>query len=262
MHFVYPADMLKPRLPDELYQEEAAAIQASGHLVSLVDSQTFSVNFAAFHPSAEPSSSVVYRGWMVTPNEYGAFLHSLEQQGARAYTSLAQYLAAHYLPNWYPLLADLTPATVILDRAADLVSALNELGWPRFFVKDYVKSLKTAGGSVIEQPEDIGRVVTEMEKYRGVIEGGLCVRRYEDFVAESERRFFVIGGECYGPELQSAIPSIVQECARRLSSPFYSVDVAARADGVERIVEVGDGQVSDLVGWTPSRFADLWHGKV
>lgn len=36
------------------------------------------------------------------------------------------------------------------------------------------------------------------------------------------------------------------------------VDVALREDGVERIVEIGDGQVSDLVGWSPERFAEMW----
>jgi hypothetical protein len=44
---------------------------------------------------------------------------------------------------------------------------------------------------------------------------------------------------------------------RRLRNRFYSVDVVKRADGQHRIVEVGDGQVSDLVGWTPDRFANI-----
>ena len=41
----------------------------------------------------------------------------------------------------------------------------------------------------------------------------------------------------------------------RIDSPFYSVDMATRDDGQRRVVEVGDGQVSDLVGWTPEEFA-------
>ena len=259
MLFIYPQDMLKPRLPDELFREEAAAIQAKGHIVSLVDTNTFAINSATFHPPAEPDSGIVYRGWMVTPAEYQVLLHSLEQQGAKAFTSPEQYLATYYLPNWYPFLTDLTPETVILDPTTDLVSALKQLVWSRFFVKDYVKSLKTAGGSLIERPEDIERVMAEMQKYRGIIEGGLCVRRYEEFLPGSEHRFFVLNGVCYGSEPQSTIPPIVQECASRLSSPFFSVDVATRTDGVDRIVEVGDGQVSDLVGWTTGRFAALWH---
>lgn len=254
MNFVYPTDMLKPRLPDELFREEADALKARGHQVSLVDMETFSVTSSAL----AGKSGLVYRGWMMKPTEYQALLRGMEQQAATALTSLEQYLSTHYLPHWYPLLADLTAETVVIDPATDLVSVLKQTGWPRFFVKDYVKSLKTAGGSVVDRPEDIEHVVAEMRKYRGEIEGGLCVRRYEEFEPNSEVRFFVVNGTCYGFDPQTTVPSIVQEAASRLSSPFFSVDAAIQTDGQARIVEVGDGQVSDLVGWTADRFAALW----
>jgi ATP-grasp domain-containing protein len=40
--------------------------------------------------------------------------------------------------------------------------------------------------------------------------------------------------------------------------PFFGVDVARRAGGVERIVETGDWQLSDLVGWSVERFVHVW----
>ena len=52
------------------------------------------------------------------------------------------------------------------------------------------------------------------------------------------------------PEPDAAIPEPVAFCAEAIASPFFSVDIARRADGVERIVEIGDGQVSDIVGWS------------
>jgi len=54
------------------------------------------------------------------------------------------------------------------------------------------------------------------------------------------------------------IPEIVEDCAKRINSKFFSVDVVERRDGCKRVVEIGDGQVSDIVGWTPERFAALW----
>lgn len=71
---------------------------------------------------------------------------------------------------------------------SDLERELSDLGWECFFIKDYVKSLKTSIGSTIEQPSDIKTVVSEMQKFRGTIEGGVCVRRVEDFILDSERR--------------------------------------------------------------------------
>jgi hypothetical protein len=55
-----------------------------------------------------------------------------------------------------------------------------------------------------------------------------------------------------------AIPEPVAFCAEAIASSFFSVDVARRADGVDRIVEIGDGQVSDLSGWSVGRFVGIW----
>lgn len=94
-----------------------------------------------------------------------------------------------------------------------------------------------------------------MQRFRGMIEGGFCVRRVESFLPDSERRYFVLDGVAHAAS--GDVPQIVRECAKRLQSRFYSVDVVQRADGQLRVVEVGDGQVSDLVGWTPEGFAKV-----
>jgi hypothetical protein len=62
----------------------------------------------------------------------------------------------------------------------------------------------------------------------------------------------------YAGECGSPVPDLVRVCAERLTSQFFSVDVARRRDGTLRVVEIGDGQVSDLVGWSPPRFAEMW----
>jgi hypothetical protein len=78
--------------------------------------------------------------------------------------------------------------------------------------KDYVKSLKTSIGSLVEDPEQIEAVVSEMEKYRGFIEGGLCVRRAEDFIVGSERRYFVLNLIPCAFEPGVSIPEPVAYC--------------------------------------------------
>ncbi|HYE72944.1 MAG TPA: ATP-grasp domain-containing protein, partial [Blastocatellia bacterium] len=201
---------------------------------------------------------VAYRGWMLSPTEYDNFILSVKATGGTPLTSTDQYLATHYLPNWYKVIADLTPETVILPLDEDWTSELAKLGWSKFFVKDYVKSLKTSVGSLIERPEDIHTVAAEMEKYRGTIEGGLCIRRVEDFMPETEQRYFVLNNKPFSADPQAMIPDIVFKCGERIDSKFFSVDVVRRLDGQLRIVEIGDGQVSDLVGWTIERFVDIW----
>jgi hypothetical protein len=255
---LYPQSALNPRTPDEMFSHESHAMAAAGHNVHLIDTEALGLGPSRIQPPFEPGARVVYRGWMLTHGEYVNLAASVERSGSSCLTSPEDYLATHHLPNWYPIVKDYTPETAFLDTSADLASELRRLGWEKFFVKDHVKSLKISIGSIIEDPEQIEMVVSEMEKYRGFIEGGLCIRRVEDFIAGSERRYFVLNRTPYAAEPGQAIPESVAFCAEAIASSFFSVDVARRADGVDRIVEIGDGQVSDLVGWSVERFVGIW----
>jgi hypothetical protein len=57
--------------------------------------------------------------------------------------------------------------------------------------------------------------------------------------------------------LYKAIPAAVSVAAQRVASPFFSVDVAERSDGTLRIIELGDGQVSDRKHWPTARFVQM-----
>ncbi|HZS49096.1 MAG TPA: ATP-grasp domain-containing protein [Blastocatellia bacterium] len=258
MNFVYPQSLLDSALPDEMFQDEATALSQNGHGISLIDSERLASRTAKLRPAVQSGVTVVYRGWMLSPTEYENLESSITAAGAVPLTAKDKYLATHYLPNWYSAISDLTPETVVLPLDVDWEAELSKLGWEGFFVKDYVKSLKTSVGSLIKRPEDIRIVAAEMEKYRGTIEGGLCVRRVEDFVRETERRYFVIYGQPYSADRADTIPEIVHDCASRINSKFFSVDVVCRTDGNLRVVEIGDGQVSDLVGWPVERFVEIW----
>jgi hypothetical protein len=253
-HFLFPTGSTLGE-PDEMFADQNAALTITGHTASLCPDRVL----AGVKPlrGVPPDSTVVYRGWMATADEYAALVRAIEQTGAVPLTSPREYLAAHHLPNWYPLLAEFTPETRVFPTDADLVAELRALDWGSYFVKDFVKSLKTGRGSVVRDPADAPAVVGELREYRGRIEGGVCVRRVEEFVPDSERRYFVLRGVGYAGD-GGPVPDAVRACAERVPSPFFSVDVVRRRDGVLRVVEVGDGQVSDLVGWSAGAFASLW----
>ena len=253
--FVFPADVLNPRQIDPLYAAEAALLRAAGFTTARIALDEL-FQGAAVIPALSPEGVAVYRGWMLAPEQYAALLAACAP--AQPLTSLELYLHTHYLPRWYPLLHDLTPETVVLPHDQLLEQRLRELDWSAFFIKDYVKSLKTGTGSIITDPSQITTLVEQMHTFRGTIEGGLCVRRVEAFDPATERRFFVLHGQPYAADPSQPVPQLVDACAERISSRFFSVDVVSRHDGVERVVEIGDGQVSDFVGWTPDRFVQLW----
>lgn len=258
LRFVFPSDYFNPKKVDEAYGEQANCLRDIGFEISVISLETLASGESRIFPMPEPQSKVVYRGWMLTSGEYWLLVNNVRSAGSEVLISCDEYLATHYLSNWYPLVQDLTPETRFFALYDNLESALSGLGWSKFFIKDYVKSLKTSVGAVISEPTEIRTVVEEMQKFRGSIEGGLCVRQVEDFNFETEKRYFVLCGKSYAASQNEKIPEIVGECAKRINSKFFSVDVIERADGCKRVVEIGDGQVSDLVGWTAERFAVLW----
>jgi hypothetical protein len=253
MHLLYPSSPLRSRRPDEQYQAEFEAVRSEGFEASLFSIEEFQSGVFKASPSLPAGATVLYRGWMFSKDEYTSLIAAIKSAGSNPLNGAADYLGCHYLPNWYPLLAEFTPETRVYPMDCDLAVELRALGWSGYFIKDYVKSLKTSVGSRILKPEEVDLVVSEMRRFRGTIEGGFCVRRVEEFLPDSERRYFVLDGQPYAPA--GEVPEIVHQCARRIKSRFFSVDVVLQTDGASRIVEIGDGQVSDIVGWTPEQFA-------
>ncbi|MCR9277840.1 MAG: ATP-grasp domain-containing protein [Pseudomonadaceae bacterium] len=254
MQVLYPSDYFKSSTVDEQYAPEAKAFRARGVSVATLK-QDMDISTSAL-VGIEAGEEVIYRGWMLSEAEYSKLQEAIIDSGGRMFTDLSSYLLTHHIPNWYPNLSEYTSETVFFPKNADLERELSSLDWDGYFIKDYVKSLKTSIGSVVTDLSDLPKVVSEMEKYRGSIEGGFSVRKLEDFDSSTEQRYFVINGEAHSAS-GDPVPPIVSVCASRISSRFFSIDVIARSDGELRVVEIGDGQVSDSVGWDPERLVEV-----
>lgn len=255
IRLIYPCDPLDVKQPDESYAEEYFAARATGLMCSVFSFEDLERGVFRPAPRLDAGDRVLYRGWMLDPAGYGRLCELIARAGAESVISPEDYLRCHYLPSWYEACRDLTPPTVFLARTADFASELAPLGWPKYFVKDYVKSLTTARGSVADTPAQVVEVVDLIEKFRGRIDGGICVRRFEELDPDTEERYFVVAGTAFARD--GNVPDIVQAVASRIASPFFSADVVKRKDGVLRLVELGDGQVSDRKKWSTSRFIEV-----
>lgn len=255
MHILFPSSVLSPGEPDVDFVDQIGGFGSAGFSCSLCSIEEMEAGKTGLRDEIPVGSTVLYRGWMLSPHQYDLLLSRIAGAGCKPFVSREAYLAAHYLPNWYRFIEELTPRTKVFTDLGNI--DLSELSGRKFFVKDFVKSLKTSVGPIVRNTRDIEAAVGEMIKFRGEIEGGICIREHEEFVPDSEVRYFVIHSIPYAADESDAIPRIVTECASRIPSPFFSIDVARRIDGADRIVEVGDGQVSDIVGWSAKRLADV-----
>lgn len=258
MRFLYPCDPFNKKKPDEAYEEDFLAAKAAGFSCSLYSAEDFEQGEFRPNPSFSEGDEIIYRGWMLTPDNYQKLQNAIEAKGARALTTSAQYQHCHYLPEWYSLCEDFTPKTVFLSKDADFSSSLLTLGWSAYFVKDYVKSLTTSRGSIAKNVAEVFEIVALIEKFRGQIEGGVCVREYENLLPDTEERYFVFKHIAYARD--GVVPEIVQIIASRIRSPFFSVDIVHNSDGQPRLIELGDGQVSDKKKWPADRFTEIFVG--
>lgn len=256
MHLLYPCNPFDRKKPDEEYEEEFSAAQRAGLSCFLFSAEDFELGEFKPRPANLFEGEILYRGWMLTPARYEELQEAIHSKGGTALVSAEHYRKCHYLPEWYAQCQDLTPQTIFLSKEDDFSSALSKTGWNAYFVKDFVKSLTTARGSIARNVAEVQEVIQLIEHYRGQLEGGVCIREYEDLQPETEERYFVFRGKAFARD--DVVPAIVEKIAQRINIPFFSVDIILNSEGAPRLIELGDGQVSDRKKWPADKFVDIF----
>ncbi|MEV0115280.1 ATP-grasp domain-containing protein [Streptomyces sp. NPDC050844] len=240
------------------------------HPIALIDHDALTAGDATAAVARVPkgSGAAWYRGWMLTAGQYGALFDALAARGVTLVTSPKDYQRAHELPGWYGTFEPVTPRSVWLPTAPgtlparpDLAAAATALGGGPAVVKDYVKSRKHEWHEACFVPDlaDTRRLASVVTRFVELqdesLTGGVVIRAFEDFrTSIGEARVWWVDGS---PVLFTAHPDtprlrpepdpdFVRPLVTALACRFVTTDLALREDGVWRVVEVGDGQVSDL----------------
>ena len=264
------SDPLRPTRCDPHFAAQAAAARDAGAATVLLDHDALLAGDvdAAVRRVPRDVGPLWYRGWMVPAADYARLEAGLAARGATLCTSAEQYRRAHELPGWYAAFESVTPAGVWLEclpgqvpEPAALAAAAARLPAGAGIVKDYVKSRKHDWDEACYLPDladtaSVRAVVSRfVELQEDSLAGGIVLRAFEEFRrATGEARVWWLDGR---PVLTTAHPDTpglrpvpdldaVTPLVAALDCRFVSTDLAQRADGVWRVVEVGDGQVSDL----------------
>jgi hypothetical protein len=264
MMLLVPCDVLRPRRADEHFAAEVQAARDAGHQVGLVDHDALAAGDAGRAISRLPDgpATAVYRGWMLTAPAYAGFAAALAGRDITLRTSAEQYRRAHELPGWYAALRAVTPESAWTRGAAraDFDQARATLGGGPAVIRDYTKSMKHYWHEAAYLPDladgDAAWSVAERlhELRDDDFTGGFVLRRFEEFTG-AEARTWWVDGVCRAvgahPDTPDELPpadlvlSDLEGPVAGLGLPFVTVDLARRADGAWRVIELGDGQVSD-----------------
>ncbi len=226
---------------------------------------------------AETETLVIYRGWMLTPEQYAMLFGMLHARNYTLANTATEYQNCHYLPDSLQFIASKTPATIyqpIVDKSSIelLIDSVAQFGASPVVIKDYVKSEKHDWETACFVPdasnkEFLRTSINNLIRLRGdYLNKGIVIR---EFVAlqpmavhsksgiplmEEYRLFFLfnklVGVYDYWEEGEyTAIrPDIVEfeTLAQRIKSNFFSMDIARQTNGSFTIIELGDGQVAGL----------------
>ncbi len=249
--FVFPSDFINSKKPDEFYENEYKLFKEAGYPVYLINIDN--LEDSRIYPSLG-DHRLLYRGWMVDEDKYQKMFKKLDGQ---LLVNTEDYLKSHHLPGWYESIKEFTIDSVVTTEA-DASETYNTLGWRKAFIKDYVKSLKTGKGSIVDSAEDVTRALEDIHKFKGFVEKGIVFRKVVDLEQDTETRFFVLNGQVFSNSANVEMQTLVEKVSQNHNAFFYSVDVVKDKLGNLLIIEIGDGQVSDIVGWELNNFVNIF----
>lgn len=238
MHFIYPCLPYQPRAVDPMWAPEYEWARQQGLATGLVDVDSHKVWLGTPAAATKPTQ-VLYRGWMLMAAEYDRLARLLPLA-----VSPAGYLSSHHATGWYEAVASHT----FVSRFVTEPTALDFAAGRRYFVKGPVKSF---ADSVVASQQELAGFWQRHELPAGT---PLFVRDFAELKPASERRFFVVRGQVFGAGgavLPVSLRTVVPALRPHL---FYSLDVAETLAGQPVLVEIGDGQVSDLKEWSVAEF--------
>lgn len=282
MIYIFCSCPLSVKEPDSDYLREWQAVaeeKQSAYLISFEElimlgnperAIKFLPNFADLTPA-------IYRGWMLTPEQYEYFYSLLMRKNIALINSPTEYKHCHYLPESFRhIKSDSADSLWLkLDGKVDyskVMSLLSSFGESPLIIKDYVKSAKHSWKDACyiadcSDESEVRRVTENFIAHRGGdLNEGVVYRKYlklKELARHSksgtplflEYRIFYCNGVQVGlypyweegsyPEQKLPLERF-DAIAASVESNFFSMDVAMLEDGSWKVIELGDGQVAGL----------------
>lgn len=264
LYILFPSDFFDIKLVEQNYLEEYNVIlnfmQYKGIFYNY---DTFiEKNIVKFYPPYEKNGLCIYRGWMIKPEFYKHLYNTFLNSGIKFINNPQEYNNCHLFPNSYEKLKDITPKTIWYSDYKNINWEYVFNSFSRFIIKDYVKSVKGFNFPKYFEntftKEQMNFYVKKFVDLRdNLYTGGIVIKEFVDLKiygnTTNEYRAFYVMNELLSVNQNSGqdllAPSVPKELLKKcsyLESNFYTVDFAECSDGSWIVIEVGDGQVSDI----------------
>ena len=232
---------------------------------------TFEHFFACRHPAwlSGPVRAVARMG---AAPDYAARFEALQVWDVELVHSPDEYARTSYLPQWYPLIEELTPRSHCFDIFPTAEEIERRFDYPLFLKGERQTNKHSRRQSIIESPEQLREVLAEWRRAPILSWQRVVCREFERLrpVAKDhgaampisfEFRSFWWKNRCVGVGPYWSTPryrlegverrdalAVGREVAQRLAVTFLVVDLAQTVDGRWIVIECNDGQDAGYAG--------------
>ena len=91
MIVLFPSDYFDKKKPDDVFAEQVHAFQTLGFATSTTSLEDLPPGKATFQPALPEGETVLYRGWMLSGDDYKLLIDAITQAGAKPFTTLESY---------------------------------------------------------------------------------------------------------------------------------------------------------------------------
>jgi hypothetical protein len=193
MLVLFPSDPFETYKPEPDYVQEVEIAKECGHEVAFVHWEAL-VNdddaAAAIRkvPVFEDPTPAIYRGWMLTSEQYEKLYAELQIHDVDLLTTPDAYRKAHEFPGWYLEIPKATPASAIIqkheismERLLSMAKEMLEQYEHGIIIKDYVKSRKHEWEEACFIP-DMSKaevvIANFLERQGDALQGGVVLREF------------------------------------------------------------------------------------
>ena len=212
---------------------------------------------------------------MLQPEAYARLFEALKERKLTLINTPAEYENCHEFPLAYPSIADYTPGIRVYPEGEAIDWREVKHAFPRFMMKDYVKSVKGTDFPACFDSSYDDRQLDEYARRFQAMRGDLYVRGIvlKEYVElkrrdsmTNEYRAFYLNGELLTLSPNSnqkegwpVVPMELVNAIPVLDSHFYTVDFAELENGSWTVIETGDGQVSGL---SPNQYVFKFYDEI
>lgn len=265
--FIYPEDYFSPGRPDEEFIVEYNIAKELGFEVTVFNQETL------LPKNILPEFNYLYRGWMLTPDEYKKLNSYIQNRFGMMLVSPTDYMSTHLYTGAFKRLNSLMPYTsrylsdTPVEAIVEAVKRDSNYTTGRFFVKDSVKSVKNKPeASIAENISTLGKTIHNFIKEQDTyISDDILIKDFIELDKDvPEVRLWVTNRftktqivSSVHPDFSSFIlPKIdgfllkeielgFKESATKNS--FITIDIAKTVEGKWVVIEIGNGQVSGFI---------------